>query len=322
MTAPFHLGDLLLNAQNQRVRPIFIIGAPRSATSAMVWALGQHRNIQPMPETAWIASLATGSYLSYLKGSERGRFSHLSNVDYPMQPFLLRMGEAADRVVRDVFELRCERFYGDYRASGQICTNPNSENANLQLLRSIDDPKQRWIDGTPLNSQYVWILSEMFPEARFLHNLRRPDEVVTSLEGFATVGADPQPLEEGIRTWIEHTENAWYAEQAFGAERAHRVDFQRIAQEPENLLREVLSFLGEEFDPACVLPLKRRLNSSEVDDRRASNLAKLRELTVYQTAEALYEHVRASHVPAHADAHARGVIKQRFLDYCYDRSII
>jgi hypothetical protein len=67
-------------------RPIFIIGAPRSGTSITTWALGQHPNIQPMPETAWIASLAVGGYLSHVKGSERGRYSHLSNVEFPLAP--------------------------------------------------------------------------------------------------------------------------------------------------------------------------------------------------------------------------------------------
>lgn len=304
------------------VRPVFIIGAPRSATSAMVWAIGQHPNIQPMPETAWIASFAIGSYLSHLKGSERGRFSHLSNVDYPLEPFLQRLGQAVDNIVKDVFAARCERFYGDYRASGKLPVNPDNPNAHLQIMRAVDDPKQRWIDGTPLNTQYLWILARMFPQARFIHNLRRPDEVVTSLEGFATVGADPQPLEEGLATWIQHTENAWLAERAFGSERVFRIDFRRIADEPADLLREVLSFLGENFDEACLAPLRQRLNSSEVDERREDNLTRLRELSAFRTAESLYGQIAAAAIDSEPDAQAEVILKQRFLDYCNQRSLV
>src|SRR5690606_33981228 len=143
------------------------------------------------------------------------------------------------------------------------------------------DPKRRWVDGTPLNSQYLWVIAALFPHARFIHNLRRPDEVATSLEGFDNVGADPQPLEAGLRTWIEHSENAWFAERAFGSGRVYRLDFARLGAEPEALMRDVLEFLDEPFHPDCLLPLRRKLNSSEVDERRAQNVEKLREVGTY-----------------------------------------
>ena len=50
-------------------RPIFIIGAPRSGTSITTWVLGQHPNIQTMPETGWIASMGVAAFLSDRKGS-------------------------------------------------------------------------------------------------------------------------------------------------------------------------------------------------------------------------------------------------------------
>lgn len=303
-------------------RPIFIIGAPRSATSAMVWAIGQHPNIQPMPETAWIASMAVSGYLAYVKGSERGRFSHLSNVEYPMAPFLEQLGSYVDGVVHDVFKVRCEQFYGNFHETGKLPVNPKNPNTHLQLLRSVDDPKQRWIDGTPLNSQYIWVLAQLFPQARFIHNLRRPDDVITSLEGFATVGADPQPLQEGIATWYQHTENAWYAERAFGCDRVFRADFDRVAGDPESLVSEILAFLGEEYSPDCLLPLKRRLNSSEVDNRRESNRAKLSGIDGYDQANALYRLITSSGIEATPEPEAENVLKQRFLDYCHDRSIV
>ena len=307
----------------QDVRPVFIIGAPRSGTSITTWALGQHPNIQPMPETGWIASMAVGAYLSYLKGSERGKFSHLSNVDYPMAPFLARIGAAVDAIVHDVFDARCGHFYGAQPARNPQWALSEAQQRNpMQLRRTAGDPKQRWIDGTPLNSFYIWALAEMFPQARFIHNLRRPDEVATSLEGFDKVGAEPQALDAGLDTWITHTENAWYAERGLGSERVFRLDFHRLAEEPEPLLREVCAFLGEDFSSDCLLPLSRKLNSSEVAEKRQHNLALLRGNPAFERAQAVYDVVRQQPGRVQPDAFSLGVIRQRFLDYCRDRAIV
>ena len=304
------------------IRPIFIIGAPRSGTSITTWALGQHPNIQPMPETAWIASLAVGAYLSHEKGSERGRFSHLSNVGFPLPSFMARIGEAVDAIVHDAFAERCARFYGDAACDPAWVLPANRQHVPMQLKRSGIDPKRRWIDGTPLNSFYLWALAEMFPHAMFIHNLRRPDEVATSLESFNKVGAEPQALEQGLETWISHTENAWYAERGLGSRRVFRLLFNRIADEPEALFRDVLAFLGEEYSADCLLPLRKKLNSSDVEDKRSGNLELLRENAVFQRAQAVYDIVDRQPGGDDPDEFSLQVIRQRFLDYCHDRAII
>ena len=303
-------------------RPIFIIGAPRSGTSITTWALGQHPNIQPMPETAWIASMAVGSFLSHRKGSERGRYSHLSNVGFPLAPFMERIGAAVDDIVQDVYVERCQQLYGPgVQATDWHLTSRQSEHP-MQIRRAGAEPKRRWIDGTPLNTFYVAALAKLFPEARFIHNLRRPDEVATSLEGFDRVGAEPQALEQGLKTWIAHTDNAWHAELALGRARAFRLDFARIADEPEPLFRELCDFLGEAFAPDCLLPLQRKLNSSDVDARRERNLDLLRKNAVFRRAQGVYDAVRRRPAEAQPDIAAQEVIEQRLRDYCHDRSIV
>jgi hypothetical protein len=295
------------------VRPIFIVGAPRSGTSILTWALGQHPNIQPMPETSWIAALATGALLAYEIGSARGRYSHLSNVGFPFDPFVRRMGEAVDAVVHDVYEERCRRLYGDYRESGLEPLQEAAPSPHLQLRRRAQDPKARWVDGTPLNSHYIWPLALMFPEARFLHSLRRPEEVVTSLEAFDAVGGERQVFAEGIATWMRHTESAWLGEQALGRSRVRRVDYQMLQDDPERLCSEVLEFLGEEPHPDCVEAFADRINSSRAGDERRLAVPRLRARKAFAAARDLYETVMASPPVDPPDEEAHAVLRQRFL---------
>jgi hypothetical protein len=254
----------------------------------MTWTLGQHPNIQPMPETAWIASMAVAAVLAFNKGSEREKFSHLSNVQYPAERFLPHMGNAIHEIVCEVYEERCRQIYGeDYRDRG-IRLNPANPNYGYQVRRHVEDPKARWVDGTPLNSLYLWGLNQLFPEAKFVHNLRAPEEVALSLVHFENVGGVPQAIEEGLATWRRHAEPAWLAEKAWGPEKVFRLDYARLGNDREQLLQELLAFLGEDYAEDCLLPLDRRTNSSEVAEHKETGLATIRSAAAFESASRLY----------------------------------
>src|SRR5688500_16861797 len=131
-------------------RPIFIIGAPRSGTSITTWVLGQHPNIQAMPETGWIASMGVAAFLSHRKGSERGRLSHLSNVDYPISRLMAHVGTAVDEIVHDVYRQRCRALYGEEAFDPDWTIPAGLSSKPMHIRRRGSDPKHRWIDGTPL----------------------------------------------------------------------------------------------------------------------------------------------------------------------------
>jgi len=296
------------------IRPIFIIGAPRSGTSIMTWALGQHPNIQTMEETNWLAAMAVGGARAHAIGSGRGLRTHLSNSEYPLDAFLRRLGEFADTVVQDAFQERLRRFYGDSVESGALQLG-EAFNPRLPLLATADDPKSRWVDGTPLNTHFAWALATMFPEAVFVHQLRRPDEVATSLEGFDRLGVQAVALADGLRQWTQHVEAAALLEQALGASRVFRLRFERIGADRESVLRDLFAFLGEEYCAESLSTLDQKLNSSEVSERRGANAEAMLEMPEYLQASSLYWRLQDLR-PGAPDGAAQAQLRERFAQYC------
>jgi len=253
----------------------------------MNWAIGQHPNIQVMPETAWLVDYITGAFAAYDRGSARGEFSHLSNVGYPLENFLSTVAESIHSIVMEAYDRRCYFLYGDYMESG-IDLDFTVPEAQFQVRRSPRDPKTRWIDSTPLNTHYVWALAQVFPRAKFIHNLRHPAEVARSLQNFDVAGAASAEVDDALSIWIQHTQNALLAEQALGPMRVLRVRYERIENEAEGLLQEIMSFVGESYSADCVLPLQTKVNSSLVGKKNADIPSAIYQRELFQQAVDIY----------------------------------
>lgn len=303
--------------ESQAAEPIFIIGAPRSGTSVMNWAIGQHPDIQMMPETVWIAAAAVGAYQAHRHGSDRGKFSHLSNVDYPLERFFELQGEMITTVVYETFERRLLKAYGEARTPtpGQL-----KHKDKLFLKRNRDEPKKDWVDGTPLNTFYTWALAQMFPRARFLHHVRAPHNVVASLEKFDEVGATPVERESALDTWIRHAKAGRLTEKALGASRVLRVDFRRLETDTEALLRDIFAFLGKPHCVDSLDPFAQRLNSSGTHS--ADLRAELQSLEPFKEADAIYQEIMAEPVAPSEDESAAQVLEQLFLDLASERALL
>jgi GT2 family glycosyltransferase len=229
------------------IRPVFIIGSPRSGTSVLTWALGQHPNLYPLEETVWFGSFHRGVDRAFELGSRRGDRSQLSAMQISRGEFFRAFGRTIDDLIRS------HRQWPAALVGRDVL---------FARARSPEDPKGRWVDGTPENSFFVEGLTELFPDARFLHLLREPGAVVRSLRGFDRVGGRRHTTSEAYERWLRHVRACIEAEEELGPERVKRTLHRDLVERPERMVRDCLEFLGEGFTPDCLLPLSRRINSS------------------------------------------------------------
>lgn len=242
-----HLEEFLHRAGDSLCSsPVFVIGSPRSGTTALARALGEHSRL-------WT------SHESYFLNGLYGR------------------GRAGDAWRRDAERKQAPSWVKTEEVSRQEFLGFLGSGVNA--LYTSRSGGRRWIDQTPLNTLMVDDLADMFPGAVFVHILRDGRHVVHSMGNFLRkfeerdgareyVPAWASDFVEACRTWRTWVETA-ASFCARNPQRAITVVNERLSADPENGFTTLYRFLEVEREEG---PIKsfgtRRVNSSFGEGRR------------------------------------------------------
>ncbi len=244
-------------------KPIFIVSSGRSGTSILTWCLGQHPNILPQEESNWLGPFAIDAAVGYQRGSARGKRGQLSANFIQREEFLARFGQTINELILS------HRRQFESRQAG--CSVPH-----FKVSRSCDEPKSRWVDGTPENSFYICGLRKLFPQALFVHLVRDATDVVRSLLNFFPDGRNRLVANEqaAYEYWLSRVTACLEGERAYGPSVVYRMRYSDLTARSESAMRSLLNFLGEPSAAECLEPLAQRVNSSDVPvDFNASDAA-------------------------------------------------
>lgn len=211
------------------MRPVFIVGCPRSGSTMLGAMLGGHPEAICPPEAQFIIDCMPASNLSAAVDANAVLDDITRHWRFRVWPFSLeRRPEIAAMSYRNVIELVVEQY---------------------AIAHDRPAPKV-WIDQS-IFVRHIWKLLELFPDARFIHLVRDGRAVAASI---IPLNWGPMGVLSAARHWIEHLAHGFAAEATLGADRIIRVHYERILAEPEATMKRISSFLGIEFCPAMLVP--------------------------------------------------------------------
>ncbi len=217
---------------SERVFPFFV-GSGRSGTTLFRNVFDSHPQLAVMHEGHFIGAMAR----------LRRRYE-------------TRDGFATTTFVNDLY--RNDNFLrqGVERAivTGALVESPPGDLADavrrvLECFAAVND-KPYYGDKTPGYVAQIAQLSEMFPDAKFVHIIRDGRDVATSYLDRDEWG--PSTIGEAAYYWRTRVGRGSEVGGRLGPHRYREVRYEDMVEDPEGTARELCDFLGLDFDPAMM----------------------------------------------------------------------
>ena len=239
--------------------PIFIIGAPRSGTSILTWAIGAHPNIYPIDETNFFPLLALSALANYRQVCNEPN-SFVNRFDVGQNAFM----QAHGAMMHDLI-IKAADAQHRHNAHTHLAGVSYSGGVAFTLSRTAEDSKRRWVDGAPINTIASYVISMMFPAAKFIHLIRHPASVIASLLQFEKAGGIALTFEAAIDEWNHQVHYGRLLESALGPTRVLMLRIEDFTEAADEQMRKIFRFLGEPHYEAAKDRFLTRINSSNIE---------------------------------------------------------
>jgi hypothetical protein len=220
----------------ENVRPIIVVGCPRSGTTMLQLMLHAHRRIAIPPETRFV-----------LETYRRRR--HLGDLrDTAIRRALARQIVTTPKTRVSDFGLDPDALVEEI-----VAGPPTLGSAFGIVLRAYARRfgKPRWGDKRPAYVDNLDAILRLFPDAQVVNLVRDGRDCVASLKEMVWHRGG---IYEAVSGWARAVDSAAAAARRLGPGSFHEMRYEELVADPEPHLRELCRFLGEEYDPAMTAP--------------------------------------------------------------------
>jgi len=206
-----------------RNNPFFIVGCVRSGTTLLRNVLRNHPRLAAPEETHFFRWAEPFGGDQYRKMARDNR--------------ILKRHRELDGIEEEEFQTILDQS----NTRADLCRR------YMQLYIKKNKPgAQRWFDKTPQNVYGAALIAGEMPGAQFIHIVRHPMDVASSLRIGKVVKV--QSVVGACNYWNEAAEVLNVVKRAYPA-RVHEVKYEDFTREPFPELKKMLNFLDEVFDP-------------------------------------------------------------------------
>ncbi len=193
--------------------PVFIIGMIRSGTTLVEQIASSHPSVAGAGELIDMPELA--KRLPAVLGVK---------TSFP---------ECIDGLERDIVAAETDRY--------------------LARLRKVDDGAERVCDKLPTNFLLLGLIALLFPRARVIHCVRDPMDVCLSIyfQRFARGHEYAYDLKDIADYYRQYQRLMDHWRRVLPLE-IHDLRYESLVENPEKFSRELIAFLGLEWNPACL----------------------------------------------------------------------
>jgi len=230
--------------------PVFIVGCDRSGTTLLSLILSQSPDLHVTLESGFIPDL-------YGNRKEYGDFADAKDRWYFLRD--LQMTQATSKTIAfDIFEMSDDEAE-NILSNSAPCSYESAINALFTKTADLHG-KPRWGNKTPKYVLHLPLIYELFPDAKIIHVIRDPRDVVASIlkAGWTST------VKETARYWEERVRTGIREGRKLGGDRYYELKYELLLQNPGDVTRQICDWLSIGFDIDFIQDYKQDDNRSSI----------------------------------------------------------